>query len=301
MGIFLWLITSTLITSAQPITPKRVFFHRDQPESWRSCYVPPLDEALAFTRGPDFQSLASVVLSALPRTDQENQIVIQYQNPTGSGADVVRRLPPCPFSYADQTEVIECQVSVINNRYQPPVEYLSEQAISLHRQLRSHDPSLLHIDCDAMVLNPIRNRWTQQFRRSDVKIMSYLRSQNHPVSPRTARGLVTEGGSLLPHQWWSAQLAFNFMEDLLQNEGCDASVDEITLVTSRSHWSNQAWCPWGLRVIELTCHDATDFDDSQLIAVPLSPRAGEIQNFCANENKPAARESELMNCPTRSN
>lgn len=301
MSTLISLLTFALVASAQPITPKRVFFHRDQVESWRSCYVPPLDEALAFTRSPDFQGLAGVELSAPLRTDSDNQIVIQYKNPTGSGADVVRRLPPCPFSYADQTDIVDCRVTVISDRYQSPVECLSEQAIQLHHQLLTHDPRLRHLNCDAMVLNPIQNSWTQPFRRSDLKVMSYLHSQNQSVSPRTARGLVNEGGSHLPYQWWSAWLAFNFMEDLLQNETCDASVDEVTLTTSQSFWKNQTWCPWGLRVVALTCNEATDFDVTEKISIPLNPHAVEVQNFCANEPQPAARESESLNCPTRIN
>ena len=232
---------------------EEIFFDRDSEQVLRNCYSVTPERALEIALQPSFATQHSIVMTASPVLDQ-GRVLIFFQDPGDPTQSKKREIQACPFSWADQSELVQCEIEVQSLPPSEPVSYLTPNYLSVNLGWTRLGIEPL-LNCELGEARLIRNAWKQPLRRSLLKTLEYLSERREPWIPSSAIGLIVEGGSRFYHQPWSTQLDLNFSITRLQMEMCDAAVDEISAPENWSHWVGKTWCPWGIEVVRVQCSD----------------------------------------------
>lgn len=276
LRLFLALIATT--GAAAPADEAGIYFQRDDARPWQNCYSIPQQEALLRARAGRFKDAGLIALLGAEASGE--RIVVSHGDPARPQSLVLER---CPFTENERSVQLQCEVTVQTMRHRGELDSLSHYP-EIEKEWRRKDPSVSLIDCRDGSVSPVRNVWRQTFALADYKLIARINAQGHRLIARTALGRISEGGSLHPHQGWSAAMGFNFMENRMQMEICDAAVEEISVPRFRQLWLNTrngGWCPWGLEIVSLSCPGQARVDGSTSFSrLRLNTVEPEVRSYC---------------------
>lgn len=227
-----------------------IYFQRDDAKPWQNCYAIPLEDALRRVRARDFKGAG---LISIERVALEGETIhVSHRDGRGVLQDIALRR--CPFAEEDRRRPLRCEVTVQTARSgkAAPLELLAR----IEALWRAQDPGARVIDCRAGTARSVRNSWEQDFTLADYKLIGRINELRLPLVPMTAFGTVSKGAGTNRLQGWRAAVGFEFMENRMQPEICDASVEELSIPGNLDSWvktRNGGWCPWGLEIVSLSC------------------------------------------------
>ena len=226
--------------AAAPAEEAGIYFQRDDARPWQNCYSIPRQEALLRARAGRFKGAG--LITVLGAEASGERIIISHGEPARPQSIVLER---CPFMENERSVQLQCEVTVQTMRRADALDSLGHYP-EIEKEWKRKDPSVSLIDCRDGSARPVRNIWRQVFTLADYKLIASMNARGHRLVPRTASGRISEGGSLHPNQGWSAALGFEFMENRMQMEICDAAVEELSVPRFRQLWLNTrsgGWCP----------------------------------------------------------
>mgnify|MGYP001599440852 CR=1 FL=1 len=257
-----------------------VYFQRDDPKPWQNCYTLAPQDAFARIKAGNFKGAGLLQISAI-RLDGE---VVRVSHLDYSGASREIAFGRCPFEETDKKILLSCDVTVQNVRPTGQIDDFSYLQ-RIETEWRKLDQNARVIDCRAGVAYPVRNSWAQTFTLADYKLIRHINNLGLPLVPSTSFGTVSRGTGLNRLQNWRATVGFQFMENRMQPEICDASVEELSIPENLESWvktRNGAWCPWGLEVVSLSCQGLPRVESSTAhSSISLPHGAPEIDAHCA--------------------
>ena len=270
LAVFLW---------GRSAAAAGVYFQRDDAKPWQNCYAVAAPDALRSIESRDFKGASLIDIEGV-RLDGET-IRVTHRDPRG----VVREIAfeRCPFEEADRRRLITCEVTVQTAQAAGRVAHLGHLP-EIEARWRRKDPRARVIDCRAGVVRPVRNSWRQGFTLADYKLIRLIDARRSPLVPMTAFGTVARGAGTNALQDWHATVGFEFMENRMQPEICDASVEELSLTENLDSWlaaRNGAWCPWGLEIVALSCDGLPPIRSAAApSSAPLDPASPEVAAHC---------------------
>lgn len=259
-----------------------IYFQRDDAKPWQNCYALTPQDALRSIETRDFKG-ASLIDIERVRLDGET-IRVSHRDSRGAVREIV--FNRCPFDEADRRNRISCEVTVQTAQASGRISHLGHLP-EIEARWRRKDPNARVIDCRAGVVRPVRNAWRQGFTLADYKLIRRINELRAPLVPMTSFGTVAKdaGGNRL--QEWRATVGFEFMENRMQPEICDASVEELSLTENLDSWlsvRSGAWCPWGLEIVALSCDGLPLIESAAAPSrVPLDPSSPEVAAHCGNK------------------
>ncbi len=256
-----------------------IYFQRDDPKPWQNCYSIPARDALRSIEARDFKG-ASLIDIVNVRLDGET-IRVSHRDLRGGVREIA--FEKCPFDESDRRALINCEVTVQTLQTSARIAHLG-QLPAIEARWRTKDPAARVIDCRAGVARPVRNSWRQGFTLADYKLIGRINGLRSPLVAMTAFGTVTKGAGTNPLQDWRATVGFEFMENRMQPEICDASVEELSLPENLDSWvsaRNGGWCPWGLEIVALSCDGLPPVESAAApSSVPLDRASAEVAAHC---------------------
>lgn len=259
-----------------------VYFQRDDAKPWQNCYAVEPRDALRSIEARDFKG-ASLIDIERVRLDGAT-IRVSHRDAHGALREIA--FERCPFDEADRRAVINCEVTVQTARPSGKISHLGHLP-EIEARWRRTDPRARVIDCRAGIVHPVRNSWRQGFTRADYKLIRRINELRAPLVPMTAFGAVAKGAGSNPLQAWRATVGFEFMENRMQPEICDASVEELSLTENLDSWlsvRNGAWCPWGLEIVVLTCDGLPPvLSAAASSSASLDPASPEVEAHCGSK------------------
>lgn len=256
-----------------------IYFQRDDAKPWQNCYAVEPRDALRSIEARDFKG-ASLIDIQRVRLDGAT-IRVSHRDSRGITREIV--FDRCLFDEADRGRVINCEVTVQTAQASGKISHLGHLP-EIEARWRRKDPHARVIDCRAGVVHPVRNSWRQGFTLADYKLIRRINELRAPLVPMTAFGTVVKGAGSNRLQDWRATVGFEFMENRMQPEICDASVEELSLTENRDSWlsvRNGAWCPWGLEIVALSCDGLPPIGSAAAPSrAPLDPASPEVAAHC---------------------
>ncbi|MDP3541014.1 MAG: hypothetical protein Q8T11_00945 [Elusimicrobiota bacterium] len=256
-----------------------IYFQRDDAKPWQNCYAIAPQDALRSLVARDFKGAALIDIERV-RLEGET-IRVSHRDTRGITREIT--FEKCPFDEADRRRLITCEVTVQTAQAAGRIAHLGHLP-EIEARWRRKDPAARVIDCRAGIVRPVRNSWRQDFTLADYKLIRRINELRAPLVPMTAFGTVTKGAGTNRLQDWRATVGFEFMENRMQPEICDASVEELSLTENLDSWlgaRNGAWCPWGLEIVALSCDGLPLVESAAAPSrVPLDPASPEVAAYC---------------------
>lgn len=256
-----------------------VYFQRDDAKPWQNCYAVATRDALRSIEARDFKG-ASLIAIERVRLDGDT-IRVSHRDAGGAVREIA--FARCPFDEPDRRRVITCEVTVQTAQAAGKIAHLGHLP-EIEARWRRKDPRARVIDCRAGVVHPVRNSWRQGFTAADYKLIRHINELGAPLVPMTAFGTVAKAAGENRLQDWRATVGFEFMENRMQPEICDASVEELSLPEYLDSWlsvRNGSWCPWGLEIVSLSCDGLPPVVSAAApSSVPLDPASPEVAAYC---------------------
>ena len=255
-----------------------IYFQRDDAKPWQNCYAVAPREALRAIEARAFKGAALIAIEGV-RLEGET---IRVSHRTAGGVREIA-FERCPFDETDRRRLINCEVTVQTAQAAGRIAHLGHLP-EIEARWRKKDPRARVIDCRAGVVHPVRNAWRQGFTVADYKLIRRINELRTPIVPMTAFGAVQKGAGANGLQDWRATVGFEFMENRMQPEICDASVEELSLSENLDSWlsaRNGAWCPWGLEIVALSCDGLPPVESAAAPStVALDPASPEVSAHC---------------------
>lgn len=256
-----------------------IYFQRDDAKPWQNCYALAPQDAL---RSIEARAFKGAALIDIERVRLEGETIrVSHRDPRGALQEIA--FERCPFDEADRRRLIACEVTVQTAQAADRISHLG-QLPEIEARWRRKDPRARVIDCRAGVVHPVRNAWRQDFTLADYKLIRRINELRAPLVPMTAFGTVAKGTGANALQDWRATVGFEFMENRMQPEICDASVEELSLAENLDSWlsvRNGAWCPWGLEIVALSCDGLPPVASAAApSSVPLDRASPEVAAHC---------------------
>lgn len=259
-----------------------VYFQRDDPKPWQNCYSIATQDALRSIETRAFKGAELLDIEGV-RLDGAT---IRVRHRDGRGGVKEIAFERCPFDEADRRPLITCEVTVQSLQTAGKIAHLGHLP-EIQALWRRKDPRARVIDCRAGDVRTVRNSWRQSFTLADYKLISRINQLKSPLVPMTAFGTVTRGAGTNRLQDWRATVGFEFMQNRMQPEICDASVEELSIPKNLDSWvsvRNGGWCPWGLEIVALSCDGLPPIESATApTRVSLDPASPEVAAHCRAE------------------